>query len=138
MQTGLFLSSGRMLSSFLSRTIPSCAALSDIFSLFIMNRPLLGRLPRRAALSLSVNLKSGCVAAFTPHFVFSATGAAKKHFISEKLLNMQFFKNTGVVSAGIECSPKIKDFRANGIPVRESAEISALSELPRRAALFNF
>ena len=64
---------------------------------------------------MSINSKSGCVAAFTPHFVFSATGAAKKHFVSEKPPNKRFFKNAGVVLAGIECSPKIYDFRANGI-----------------------
>ena len=59
---------------------------------------------------------------FTPHFVFSATCAAKKHLISEKSLNKRFFKNTGVVLAGIECSPKISDFRANGISVQERVD----------------
>ena len=57
-----------------------------------------------------------------PHFVFSATGAAKKHLVSEKPLNKRFFKGTGVVLAGIECSPKISDFRANGIPIGERVD----------------
>ena len=57
-----------------------------------------------------------------PNFVFSATGAAKKHLVSEKPLIKRLFKNTGVVLAGIECSPKIFDFRANGIPVQESVD----------------
>ena len=61
-------------------------------------------------------------AAFTPHFVFSLTGAAKKHIIGEKPLIKRFFKGTGVVLAGIECSPKIFDFRANGIPVQERVD----------------
>ena len=52
-------------------------------------------------------------------FVFSLTCAAKKHLVSEKSLNKRFFKGTGVVLAGIERSPKITDFRASGIPVRE-------------------
>ena len=52
-------------------------------------------------------------------YVFSLTRAAKKHFVSEKPLIQRFFKGTGVVLAGIECSPKISDFRANGIPVQE-------------------
>ena len=59
------------------------------------------------------------IAAFTPHFVFPLTRAAEKHLISEKPLNKRFFKGTGVVLAGIECRPKITDFRANGIPVLE-------------------
>ena len=37
-------------------------------------------------------------------------------------LIQRFFKDTGVVLAGIECSPKISDFRANGIPVQESVD----------------
>jgi hypothetical protein len=54
--------------------------------------------------------------------VFPLTCAAEKHLVSEKLLNKRFFKGTGVVLAGIECSPKIRDFRANGIPVQERGE----------------
>jgi len=34
----------------------------------------------------------------------------------------RFFKGTGVVLAGIECSPKIFDFRASGIPVGERVD----------------
>ena len=57
-----------------------------------------------------------------PHFVFSATGASKKLLVSENPLMKRVFKGTGVVLAGIECSPKIFDFRANGISVQESAD----------------
>ena len=53
---------------------------------------------------------------------FSLTRAAKKHLISDKPLIQRFFKGTGVVLAGIECSPKISDFRANGIPVGERVD----------------
>ena len=55
-------------------------------------------------------------------YVFSLTRAAKKHLVSEKPLIQRFFKGTGVVLAGIECSPKISDFRANGIPVQERVD----------------
>ena len=51
------------------------------------------------------------------------TCAAEKHLVSEKPLNKWFFKGTGVVLAGIERSPKIRDFRASGIPVQECVEI---------------
>ena len=61
-------------------------------------------------------------------FVFSATCAAKKLLVGEKTLNERFFKNTGVVLAGIEYSPKIYDFRANGIPVQERVEFSTRSK----------
>ena len=67
-----------------------------------------------------INYTSGRIAVFSPHFVFSATCAAEKHLVSEKPLNKRFFKDAGVVLAGIECSPKISDFRANGIPVQEN------------------
>ena len=50
-------------------------------------------------------------------FVFSATGASKKHLVSENRIKA-VFKRTGVVLAGKECSPKIKDFRANGFPAK--------------------
>ena len=55
-------------------------------------------------------------------YVLSLTRAAKKHLVSEKPLIQRFFKGTGVVLAGIECSPKISDFRANGIPVGERVD----------------
>ena len=51
-----------------------------------------------------------------PHSVFPPTGAAEKLLISEKPLDKRFFKDTGVVLAGIERSPEIYDFRASGIP----------------------
>ncbi len=54
--------------------------------------------------------------------VFSLTRAAKKHLVSEKPPIQRFFKGAGVVLAGIECSPKIFDFRANGIPVGERVD----------------
>ena len=54
-------------------------------------------------------------------FVFPATGAAEKHLISEKTLNKRFFKGTGVVLAGIECSQKSVIF-ASGIPVQERVD----------------
>ena len=34
-----------------------------------------------------------------PNFVFSATGASKKHLVSEKPLDKRLFKGTGVVLA---------------------------------------
>ena len=55
-------------------------------------------------------------------YVFPLTGAAEKHLVSEKPLNKRFFKDTGVVPTGIECSPKIFDFRANGVPVGERVD----------------
>ena len=51
-----------------------------------------------------------------------STYQAKKKIVSEKPLNKRFFKNTGVVLAGIERSPKIHDFRASGIPVGERVD----------------
>ena len=54
--------------------------------------------------------------------VFPLTRAAEKHLVSEKSLIKRFFKDTGVVLAGIECSPKIIDFRASGIPVQERVD----------------
>ena len=78
--------------------------------------------------SLSTKYKSSNVAAFTPHFVFSVTCAAIKHLISEKPLNSAVFQGCwGGVITGIECSPKIIDFRANGILGLESVDFSTLS-----------
>ena len=57
-----------------------------------LNEILQVRRDKLAALYLSTNFKSGYVAAFTPHFVFSATCAAKKHLISEKPLNSAVFQ----------------------------------------------
>ena len=56
-------------------------------------------------------------------FVFPLTCAAEKHLVSEKPPNRRFFKDTGVVLAGIERSPKISDFRASGIPVQERGDL---------------
>ena len=67
-------------------------------------------------------LRFNFVAAFTPHFVFPLTRAAEKLIVSEKPLFQRFFKVAGVVLAGIECSPKIFDFRANGIPTGERVD----------------
>ena len=68
------------------------------------------------------NYFCGGIAAF---FVFPLTGAAEKHLVSEKTLNKRFFKGTGVVLAGIECSQKSVIF-ASGIPVQKRAEIGTL------------
>ena len=46
----------------------------------------------------------------------------EKHLVSEKPLNKRFFKDTGVVLAGIERSLKIFDFRASGIPVQKRVD----------------
>ena len=67
-------------------------------------------------------------------YVFSLTRAAKKHLVSEKPLFQRFFKGTGVVLAGIECSPKISDFRANGIPVGERVDFFDTLTAPFGAA----
>ena len=67
-------------------------------------------------------------------YVFSLTRAAKKHLVSEKPLIQRFFKGTGVVLAGIECSPKISDFRANGIPVGERVDFFDTLTAPFGAA----
>ena len=83
---------------------------------------------------MSINPKfyfCGVRAAF---FVFPLTCAAEKHLVSEKTLNKRFFKGTGVVLAGIECSPKIFDFRASGIPVQKRGEF--FDTLMRLSALF--
>ena len=55
-------------------------------------------------------------------FVFPLTCAAEKHLVSEKPPNKRFFKDTGVVLAGIECSQKSLIF-ANGIPVQERGDL---------------
>ena len=76
----------------------------------------------QARFSLSINPKFCFCGGNAAFFVFPLTGAAGKHLVSEKPLNKRFFKGTGVVLAGIECSPKIFDFRANGIPVQERVD----------------
>ena len=77
---------------------------------------------RSGAFSLSINLKFYFCGVHAASFVFPLTCAAEKHIISEKPLNKRFFKDTGVVPTGIECSPKISDFRANDIPVGERVD----------------
>ena len=64
--------------------------------------------------------------------VFPLTCAAEKHLVSEKLPLKLFFKSTGVVLAGIECSPKIRDFRASGIPVQERVDFFDTLRAPDR------
>ena len=54
--------------------------------------------------------------------VFTLTCAAEKHLVSEKPPIQRLFKDPGVVLAGIECSPKIFAFRANGIPDQEHVD----------------
>ena len=71
---------------------------------------------------LSINPKFYFCGVYAAFFVFPLTGAAEKHLVSEKPLIQRFFKGTGVVLAGIECSPKIIDFRASGIPVQERVD----------------
>ena len=75
-------------------------------------------------------LRFNFVAAFAPHFVFPLTRAAEKLIVSEKPLFQRFFKVAGVVLAGIECSPKIFDFRANGIPDQERVDFFDTLSLP--------
>jgi len=50
--------------------------------------------------SLSKNLNFIFYAACSRIFVFSATGAVKKHIISENPLMMRIFKGTGVYPRG--------------------------------------
>ncbi len=71
--------------------------------------------------SLSKNQNQQHCAVFGAIFVFPATGASEKLLSSENRF-LAVFKGTGVVLAGIECSPKIKDFRASGIPVQERGD----------------
>ena len=77
---------------------------------------------RRDSFGLLITPKIFICGGNAAFFVFPATGAAEKHLVSEKTLIQRFFKGTGVVLAGIECSPKIRDFRANGIPVQECVD----------------
>ena len=77
--------------------------------------------------SLSINLKIYFCGVYAAFSVFPLTCAAEKHLVSEKPLIKWFFKGTGVVLAGIECSPKIFDFRASGISVQECVDFSTRS-----------
>ena len=74
-----------------------------------------------APCSLSGKPHQQLCAVFGAFFVFPATGASEKLLSSENRF-LAVFKGTGVVLAGIECRPKIFDFRANGIPVQERGD----------------
>ena len=80
------------------------------------------RLLKLHGVGLSINFKISVCGGNAAFSVFPVTCAAEKHLVSEKTLNKRFFKSTGVVLAGIECSPKIRDFRANGIPAGECVD----------------
>ena len=73
------------------------------------------------AKGLLINPKFYFCGVHAAFFVFPLTCAAEKHIVSEKPLIQRFFKGTGVVLAGIECSQKSPIF-ANGIPVQERVE----------------
>ena len=77
---------------------------------------------RRDSFGLLITPKIFICGGNAAFFVFPVTCAAEKHLVSEKPLNKWFFKGTGVVLAGIECSPKFRDFRANGIPAGECVD----------------
>ena len=79
------------------------------------------------AVSLSINSKFYFCGVYAAFFVFPLTCAAEKHIVSENPLIKRVFKDTGVVLAGIECSPKIFDFRASGIPAQERGDFSTRS-----------
>ena len=76
-----------------------------------------------------MNLKNYALRRLRRISVFPLTRAAEKHIISEKPLLRRFFKDTRVVSAGIECNPKILDFRVNGIPDRERVDFDDTLEM---------
>ena len=91
---------------------------------------------KRVCCSLSINLKFYFCGVHAASFVFPLTCAAEKHIISEKPLNKRFFKGTGVVLAGIECSPKIFDFRASGIHVQERVDFFDTLQHTQKSMLF--
>ena len=73
-----------------------------------------------------------------PLFVFSATGASKKLLVSENPLNKRILKSAGGVLAGRECSQKIIEFFASGIPVQESDDfVDTLKRLLNSKGVFN-
>ena len=80
------------------------------------------RLLKLHGVGLSINFKISVCGGNAAFSVFPVTCAAEKYLVSEKPLIQRFFKGTGVVLAGIECSPKICDFRASGIPVQERVD----------------
>ena len=86
--------------------------------------------------SLLINQKFNFLAAESRIFVFPATGASEKLLVSENPLNKRVFKGTGVVLAGIECSPESFDFRASGIPDQERVDFFDTLKGGRKALLF--
>ena len=88
---------------------------------------------RRDSFGLLITPKIFICGGNAAFFVFSATCAAEKHLVSEKTLIQRFFKGTGVVLAGIECSPKIFDFRASGIPVQERVDFFDTLSFPMKS-----
>ena len=63
-------------------------------------------------------------------FCFSGDRCGRKTPYKRKPPNKAVFKGTWVVLAGVECSPKIIRFSANGIPAKRVATLSTLSHLP--------
>ena len=55
-------------------------------------------------------------------FLFFRRQVRRKNSLVAKTAFLAVFKGTGVVLAGIECRPKIFDFRASGIPVQERGD----------------
>ena len=94
-----------------------------------------------AALSLSKNQNQPLGADFGAIFVFPATSASEKLLSSENRF-LAVFKGTGAVLAGIECRPKIFDFRASGIPVQERGDfvdtLTARQKLPGSSFVYLF
>ena len=82
---------------------------------------------RRDSFGLLITPKIFICGGNAAFFVFPATCAAEKHLVSEKTLIQRFFKNTGVVLAGIERSQKSLIF-ANGIPAGERGDFSTRSK----------
>ena len=99
----------------------------------MMAESVMGCVILSRSVSLSINLKFYFCGVHAASFVFPLTCAAEKHIISEKPLNKRFFKGTGVVLAGIECSPKIFDFRASGIPVQERVDFFDTLSFPMKS-----
>ena len=82
---------------------------------------------RRDSFGLLITPKIFICGGNAAFFVFPATGAAEKHLVSEKTLIQRFFKGTGVVLAGIECSPKILIFERTAFPSKSVSTFSTHS-----------
>ena len=61
-----------------------------------------------------------------PHFCFSADMCGRKTPILAKTALSAVFKSAWVVLAGVECSPKIIRFSANGISAKRVSILSTL------------